>query len=225
MTMATESRVVPTVGEHRFLMRGVGWRGYETLLELIGNRPIRLTYSQGDVELMSPLWIHERYSEVLGQFVSVLTEELGMPRVSGGSTTFKSELVDRGLEPDKCSYITNAFRLRPAERLDLAVDPPPDLAIEIEITSSALDRMGIYAALGVPEVWRFDGEILSCHRLQAVGKYEISPTSGLFPGLSIDELPPWLQMLNPKDEVPLIRNFRAWVRDEILPRYPVNEEH
>ena len=120
---------------------------------------------------MSPSSMHERYNCLFRRMIETLTEELAIPIKGAGSTTFKREDLERGLEPDSCFYLANERRIRGKRELDLTIDPPPDLAIEIDITSSSLDRQGIYAALGVPEIWRFDGESLRVYQLQPDGTY------------------------------------------------------
>src|SRR3954454_19090485 len=170
MATIVEPRPRTSEPEPRIVLRGVGWEGYERMLELVGDRPIRLTYDRGDLELMVPSHDHERYKSLLGRLIETLTLELDLPCDAAGSTTWRKQLEDRGLEPDECYYLANAERVS-GRKIDLEVDPPPDLAIEVEISRSALDRMGIYAALGVPEVWRFDGETLRVAQLRADGTY------------------------------------------------------
>jgi Uma2 family endonuclease len=208
----------PIEGERRFVIPGVGWDGYQTLLDLIGDRPIRLTYDRGDVELMSPLCGHERCGRLFDRMILTITEELDIPMVATGSTTFRAQMLDRGLEPDECFYLVNAARLRDTDRIDLAIDPPPDLAIEIEITRSALDRLGIYAALGVPEVWRFDGERLTVHVLGEDGAYRESTTSAAFPFVPIPEVARFVREHDANNDTRWGRAFRAWIRAEVAPR-------
>ncbi len=157
----TGAAPAPAPGEQRFLLSGIGWEGYEKLLDIIGDGPIRVTYDRGDAELMSPLYKHERNRSILGQIVEIITEELEIPRSSSASTTLKLKELDRGLEADESFYLFDLDRLHDPDNIDLTVDPPPDLAVEIEITRSILNRLGIYGALGVPEIWRFDGQRLA----------------------------------------------------------------
>ena len=110
-------------------------------------------------------------------------------------------------------------RIIDKEELDLTIDPPPDLAIEIDISRSSLDRMGIYAALGVPEIWRFDGETLRVGRLSADGTYAPSPASVALPFLPMAEVVRFLRLAEGMDHSRWGREFRAWVRDELAPRY------
>ena len=135
-----------------------------------------------------------------------------LPRVSGLG---RNEELDRGVEPDESFYLTNEPLVRDKEEIDLRSDPPPDLMLEIDITRSSRDRMGIYAAMRVPEVWQYDGESLCVWRLGADRRYTVSDTSQYFPPLPIQELAVFLQRRTQMDEVSLVRSFRAWVRDQI----------
>lgn len=175
-------QALPTA-EKRFLLEGVSWRFYEQFLEEVGGRPIRLTYDRGNLEVMSPLRLHELVGRFLGRLVETISLDLGIPIASCGSTTFRREDLARGLEPDECYYVGNEPRVRDGHELDLAHDPPPDLAIEVDITSSSLDRQGIYAALGVPELWRYDGEQFHLLHLQPDGSYAGREQSRSFPFL------------------------------------------
>jgi Uma2 family endonuclease len=213
-----ESKTRPLAGEQRIVLRGVGWEIYEALLARLEGQPIRLTYDRGDLELMAPSYDHEHYKKLMGRLIETVTEELDLPCSSAGSTTWRKQIEDRGLEPDDCFYLSSLAKV--AGRVpDLSVDPPPDLALEIEISRSMLDRMTIYAAIGVPEVWRFDGETLHVHLLQIDGTYAPSSTSLNFPFLSPHEVENWLGMVTPMfDQTRWIRQIREWVRAELAPR-------
>src|SRR5438132_7530835 len=158
------------------VLTGADWRTYSRLLRVFAERPsVRLTYDRGDLEIMSPLPEHESDADMLGRFVVVLTEELGLPIKAGRSTTFRRRGLRRGLEPDNSYWIANEPRVRGKRRINLRIDPPPDLAIEVDVTSSSLNRMGIYAVLAVPEVWRLDGPVLTFYVLAANRRYAESP--------------------------------------------------
>jgi Uma2 family endonuclease len=202
----------------RFVLYGIGWKGYQALLDVVGDRPIRLTYDRGNLELMSPLAIHERYKYLLGRFIDEVTMEFDVPVLALASTTFNREDVDRGLEPDQCYYFASAGQIRDPNLVNLEVDPPPDLAIEIDITRSCLDRMGIYAALRIPEIWRFDGEAISVLKLQNDGTYSGAEASGVIPFLPMAEIARFLREYDGNNDTRWIRAFRAWVRDELVPR-------
>jgi Uma2 family endonuclease len=206
---------VATPGEQRFLMRNIGWNEYRSIADAIGERHVRLTYDRGKLEFMTISHGHEAWGELLGQFIEVLTEELDMPRQSGGSNTLDREDADRGLEPDRCYYLVNEPAVRGKDVIDLEVDPPPDLALEIDITRSSLNRMGIYAAIKVPEVWRFDGSALKVYQLTADGDYIEAERSRFFSFLVIADLQAFLLKRGQMDETRLVKSFREWVREQI----------
>ncbi|MGB5594038.1 MAG: Uma2 family endonuclease, partial [Crocosphaera sp.] len=133
--------------ETKTVLTGVRWETYQALvLDLAENSSKKLAYDQGILEIMTPLPEHEVNKRFLGRIVETTTEVLGLEISSFGSTTWSLEAVKRGIEPDECYYITNEILIRGKLEFDLNIDPPPDLAIEIDITSSSLDRLGIYAA-------------------------------------------------------------------------------
>lgn len=212
MTIKTKSaKRVPA------LLHDIDWHTYSRLLHAFAHRRgFRLTYDRGTLEIMSPLWDHERPSYILGRFIDVLTEELDLPCQPGGSVTLRRKLKSRGLEPDKCYWIVNAPRLLGKTRLDLRIDPPPDLAIEVDSTHSSLDRMSIYAALGVPEVWRLSSGGLEFRVLED-GTYRVHPKSLSFPRLSSADLVKFLEQLKEADSTALAKQFRNWVQKTLLP--------
>jgi Uma2 family endonuclease len=149
-----------------------------------------------------------------------LTEELGLPVKAGGSTTFRRRRKRRGIEPDDCYWIADEPRVRGKRRIDLRTDPPPDLAIEVDVTSSSLDRMGIYAALGVPEVWRLEGQTLTFQVLAPKGQYAQKATSLAFPWLAPADLVPYLALRGQMDENAVVAQLRTWVRQRHAGRGP-----
>ncbi len=177
----------------RFVLWNVGWDAYEKIVDALNECHVRTTYDRGDLELMSPLPIHEAIKVWFGQFLLVLAEELDFPIRSMAQTTFRRRDQDRGLEPDDCFYLASFGKVVDWNTLNLDRDPPPDLALEVEITSSCLDRMGVYAGLGVPEVWRFEGDEWHIHVLGADGTYEESSSSAAFPYLPVPEIMPLLR--------------------------------
>jgi Uma2 family endonuclease len=217
MATAVERRKRALTPESRFVIYGLDWKGYETLLDLLGDRGVRMTYDRGSVELMTTSQEHEQFGYLLGRVVDVLTDELDLPCICVARMTWRREILDRGLEADDCFYLTNAPRVR-GKKVDLSIDPPPDLAIEVEISRSAIDRMGIYAALRVPEIWRYDGETLRVELLQPDGTYTASETSLAFPFLLLADVVRFLQQGESMDHTEWRRQFRAWVRAELVPR-------
>src|SRR5262249_45118647 len=147
----------------RFLVEGVSWASYESLLHDFRERGARMTYDRGRLEFMMPLYPHESYGHLIGRLIEMFAFEMNIPIHGGRSTTLKRELLQHGLEPDESYWIQNEARMRGKKDLDLEADPPPDLAVEIDITSSSLPRMSIYASLSVAEVWRFDGAVVTFH--------------------------------------------------------------
>jgi Uma2 family endonuclease len=218
MPTTVESPTSQAEGEQRVLIRGVGWEGYQTLLKLVGDQPVRLTYRYGNAELMSPFSKHERNKSLLGRLIEILTEELEIPMMSAGSTTLDREDLDQGLEADEAFYLGDLSRVRDPDRLDLDVDPPPDLAIEVEITKSSLNRLGVYGALRVPEIWRFDGRKLSILERQDDGTYLSINTSAAFSWISIEEMTNFLVDEDTRDETQWARKLRAWIQAVVVPR-------
>jgi Uma2 family endonuclease len=158
---------------------GISWQTYEALLAEIGDRSIRLTYNCGNLKIMVPSPEHERFKEVIGRFVDTLAEELDVRIEPLGSTTFKRpEFL--GAEPDKCFYIQNISAIKGKKRLDMSQDPPPDLVVEIDITSRSQSSLQIYAGLEVPEVWIYNGSRLRINRLEN-GEYVERDRSLAFP--------------------------------------------
>jgi Uma2 family endonuclease len=219
----TVSRPEPEAAT-RVVLEGIRWSTYEALLEDLGDHPTHLTFDDGRLEIMSPLKRHEWSKTLIGRLIETLTEELDIPIQSGGSTTFRKQVRKKGLEPDECYWVAHEPQVRGKEDLDLSEDPPPDIAIEIEISRSALDRMGIYAAIGIPEVWRYDGTSLVVEHLQADRVYRPAERSPSFPWLPLAKLAEHLERRKAIDETRWVREFRAWVRDELSANVPGRAE-
>ncbi|HWG47087.1 MAG TPA: Uma2 family endonuclease [Gemmataceae bacterium] len=201
----------------RLLLNRVDWRTYTRLLCIFADRRgYRLTYDRGALEIMSPLPEHESDADFLGRLATTLTEELGLPIKAGRSTTLRRKRKQRGLEPDCCYWIANEPAMRGKRDLDLRVDPPPDLAIEVDVTSSSLNRMGIYRALGVPEVWRLDDQTLTFHVLGANRTYGVVSHSLSFPLVTAADLLPFFASCASQEENSVIRQFREWIRQRIV---------
>jgi len=194
------------------LLDNVDWRMYSRLLGTFAERPrVRLTYDQGRLEIMAPRLAHDDEADFFGDLVKVLAEAYGLPLKRGGSVTIRLRKAQRGIEPDRCFWLANAPRLAGVRRLDLRIHPPPDLAIEIDVTHSSMDRIAIYRALKVPELWWLEGDELTFHVLQETGAYADVAQSRAFAGLGPDDLWPFLlEARQAGDETPLIRRFRAW---------------
>jgi Uma2 family endonuclease len=163
--------------------------------------------------MMSPRLEHDDDGDLLGTLVYVLTEELGKPIKRGGSTTLRRRRRLRGIEPDRCYWIANAHRMAGRRDLNLSRDPPPDLAIEVDVTHSSLDRMAIYARLRVPEVWRLEADTLTFHVLGSNRRYAAATHSLAFPQVTPADLLAFLQQGRlAGDENVVLRQFRAWIQ-------------
>jgi Uma2 family endonuclease len=208
------STVAASQGQ-RLVLYDVPWERYGRLLRAFDDRHVRLTYDQGTLEIMTLSHKHEGYSYLMGRFVDVLTEECGLPVKAGRSTTFRRRKKQKGLEPDNCYWIANERRVRGKDRINLAVDPPPDLALETDIMHSSLNRLAIYAALRVPEVWRFTAKKLTFLVLRANGAYESTTHSAIFPFLAPADVIRFLQMRSTDDENTVVAAFRAWVQKQV----------
>ena len=194
-------------------LSNISWQTYETLLTELSHRRLRLTYNRGNLEIMTPSPEHERFKAVLGRFVETLAEELDVRIEPLGSTTFKRpELL--GVEPDKCFYIQNISAIKGKKRLDMSQDPPPDLVVEIDITSRSDSTLQIYAALGVPEVWIYNGSRLRINRLESQGYVECDQSLA-FPSVAILEIVSFLEQAETMDYLELVKAFRTWVKGQI----------
>jgi Uma2 family endonuclease len=220
--MVTRAHVSPTLDppEGRILLHDVDWGGYEKMLQIIGDRHIHVTYDDGTMEVRMPSQQHERAAQLLGFVVGRIADELELDYEALGMTTWRRPDMDKGLEADQCYYIRNAALARGREELDLEVDPPPDLAIEVDITSSSLNRMGVYAGLRVPEVWRYDGHEALMHQLGANGEYHLCETSLSFPGLRAADIVRLIDLGRTVDKRQLVRAIEDFVRNELVRRTP-----
>ena len=173
---------IKSPAEQKVLLSNVSWETYERLLEdhLDSSVP-RFTYDRGMLEILSPSPEHEKLNRHIAQLVLAVTEEMGIEAEDLGSTTFRREDLERGFEPDSCFYIQNEEKIRGKDRIDLTVDPPPDLVIEVDITSPSVNKLPIYARLGVPEIWRYNGRDLKVLRLENDGYVEVSESITLSP--------------------------------------------
>jgi len=197
----------------RIVLHGISWPGYENILRELGENHVRVTYDDGELEIMTLSFGHENAGEWIGRLVFFLALELRQPLCSGGSTTLKQALRKKGLEPDKCFWLKHERQMRGKKEWDALNDPPPDLVVEVDITSSSLDRLRIYAALGVPEIWHYDGHTFRVLILGAGGKYRAKSKSKAFPTLPIREFSVrFLDSLGATDEVSLIQSFGEWIR-------------
>jgi Uma2 family endonuclease len=203
---------------NRVVLGNISWQSYQSLVKDFEAEPrMRLTYDRGTLEILMPLDPHETYKKLLGRLIEAATEELELEIRSLGSRTCYQEDLAQGLEPDQCYYIQNEALVRDVEQIDLTRLPPPDLAVEIDITSSSMNRFAIYASLGVSEVWRYDGRSLSIHQLRN-GHYVDGDRSAALPVLTAADVNRFLSLRFPKDQTQpalgensLVKQFRLWL--------------
>jgi Uma2 family endonuclease len=190
----------------------MSWDVYEELLEeLEGKRHVRISYDNGRMEIMTLSPEHEEPSRLFTHFIQIFTEELDLEFISIGSTTLRRKSRLQGKESDDCFYIGDLDRIIGKKRLDLDFDEPPDLAIEVDVTNSTVNRMAIYAGLGVPEVWRYDEYQVEFHRL-AGKRYEQVSASALFPFLPPSVVAEHLPIGYTQGVNTMRRAFREWVQ-------------
>lgn len=171
---------VETPSEQRTVLHNISWETYEHLLADHRDRSSpRFAYDQGVLEIMVVSGRHERPNRLISLLVELVAEEMELDLVNLGSTTFRREDLQRGFEPDTCFYVQNEERVRGKVEIDSEVDPPPDLVIEVDITSPSLDRFPIYAHFGVPEVWRYDGERVVVYELRDTEYVEVANSLAL----------------------------------------------
>jgi Uma2 family endonuclease len=199
--------------EQCFLIDDVSWDSYLAIGNALQDRPgLRLTYDQGRLELMSTSPRHEFYKKRLSRLLDVLAEELNQPTISAGNMTFQKQALARGIEADDCYWVQHEPQMRGKLEWDPEVDPPPDLAVEIEISRTVLSRLAIYAAFKIAEVWRFNGTMLQVLRLQPDGTYQQISESICFPQIPIDEITRFLSLDGSNDNLTVIREFRQWIK-------------
>jgi Uma2 family endonuclease len=217
--MATATRPRPSPG---IVLEEVTWADYEAQLRIIGERHIRVNYDSGRMDLMSPLWRHGNDGLLLGLMVHELVMELDIQFEGADPVTLKRPDLEKGVEPDRLFYFgENAAKVQENRELNLTVDPPPDLVIEVDVTASSIPRLPIFAALGIPEVWRIDeDEELQFLHLQPDGTYQPRDRSRAFPALLVAEAARFLEQGQGANKTAWIRTFRAYVRDVLAPHPP-----
>lgn len=196
--------------ETRTVLDNVRWETFLELAEGRGGSVPRMTYDRGVLELMTPRRQHEQLGCLIGRMVETFSEVREVEILSCASTTFKRSDLDRAFEPDESYYIAHAEEIRPKDEVDLLIDPPPDLVVEVEITSSAIAKLKLFAAMGVPEVWRHDGTRLTMLARAGDGYEPIASSIGL-PGLAAATIDAFVARRFEIGETALIKEFRAAV--------------
>jgi Uma2 family endonuclease len=202
-------------GVQRLVLTDISWKAYEMIGEALRDRgAIRLTYANGNLEIMVTSHEHEKFKVKFGRLLETLAEEFELSIEPGGNMTFQQKEIEEAMEPDQCYWIAHEAHMRDKRDWDAKADPPPDLFMEIEISRSFMDRLSICAHLGVPEIWTFDGEKIRVRLLQKNKTYKESPASPTFPGIPIDGMAPFLQPTKTRGYLDMLRAFRQWVRKQ-----------
>lgn len=215
-----KSPMVTTVApaEQRIVLQNISWQTFKAMLSEMGSeRGTRIAYCEGTVEIMSPLMPHENSNRLIEGFVVALCEELGLEIKRAGSLTLMRDDLERGGEPDSSYYIQNESVVRDKEDIDLESDPPPDLVLEVEYSRSKLNKLELYASMGIPEFWRYNGRVLRIYSLEEEQYVECS-TSPTFTPVRVNEIPRFITQSRKIGEIASTRAFRTWVRQQIQPQ-------
>lgn len=207
MATLEESRLLepPAGGTVRF--SDISWNEYAAIRKRLEHRRLRMTYDRGILEITSPSLKRERVAYLLGRLIDAWTEERGLEVQGCRTTTLERRDLQRSLQPDNSYYIEYELQVRDRDELDLKIDPPPDLVIEVDVSSSSLDRLPVYAAIGVPEVWRWRNEQIQVYRL-AGDNYQPSDASQTLVGFPVNEAADLLRERLASGENALVRKFR-----------------
>ena len=201
------------VGEKRVTLRGLTWQGYQQILHALPeSRAAHLTYDHGILEISMPLESHEFALRLIERFIIILIFEMGMKIKTMGSTTLNREDLDRGAEPDNAYYIQNQAKVA-GRTVNLAEDPPPDLVVEVDITHTDIDKNRLYAAMGVPEFWSYNGQEWRIYQLQG-NTYQERDHSPTFPGVKKEYLYHFLAKAQ-QDEIEAEKEFRSLIQEKI----------
>ncbi|MGD2183443.1 Uma2 family endonuclease [Lusitaniella coriacea] len=200
------------LAETRVMLHPVRWQTFKILLGDLGaHRGTRLAYCEEMLEIMTPLGEHEHNNRFIDDLIRAIADEKNLNIKKMGSLTLKRDDLQKGVEPDSCYYLQNEPQVRGKQNINLNIDPPPDLVLEIDITSGSLNKLPIYGALGVPEVWRYDGEDLTVWVRQASGKYDRATHSLAFPDVEIAAIPQFVRQSLIDGETATLREFRRWI--------------
>lgn len=193
-------------------MRDVTWKQYDTLLKALPDHRLRHTYDRGWLEMMSPSGKHEKLKSFIGRLIEHMTISIGMRIECFGSATRRRRSLRRGLEPDETYFIANepAMRGRFDYRPDR--DPPPDLAVEVDLRRPSSRRMRIYAALRIPEIWKYDAKGTRFYALAKSGDYHEIENSLSFPFITPADIDRYIDRLPHEATDDVIISFAEWAK-------------
>ena len=212
VTQASTPTPQQVQANNKVILNGVSWQTFKILMSEVGdNRAWRITYDRGVLEITMPLEEHEEPKRMIESFIEAIVDELGIELRSLGSLTLEREELTSAIEPDSCFYIQNESLVR-GKNINLPDDPPPDLAIESDYTSSSVNKFAIYASIGVPEIWRYRKQTLQVYRM-IEGQYEQTNQSLAFPFLPIAEVPGFIEQSKTIGQRSAVRLFRQRIRE------------
>lgn len=215
MTVALETFPNPQIAPDitgNVVLSNISWQTYQAMLADIGDRnSVRLVYDRGVLEIRMPSDVHEAINRLLARIVGVLAEELDLPLKEFGSVTLSCSDINKGAEPDSSFYVQNADRIQ-GNRINISIDPPPDLIIEVDITNSSARSFAVYQQLGISEIWRYTKDSVKIFQLQDRNYVECE-FSAIFTMISGDILGHFLQMSSTENSTQIVRNVRQWLRE------------
>ncbi|MGD0897773.1 MAG: Uma2 family endonuclease [Thermoguttaceae bacterium] len=197
------------------VLHGIPWATYVALRDMPDNWNLRMTYDRGELQIMSPSPLHEGLAALLGTLIEIWAMEIDIPLRSCRTMTIRRSAIERGFEPDNCYYVQNEPRVWDKTELDFNVDPPPDLAMEVEVSRDSAGKMPIYASFGIPELWRFNGRRLQVYELAGDGGYVARDASVCLSGFPIARAQEILLQMGSVRQTTLVRSFRDWVRKNV----------
>lgn len=211
-TAAYQELIERLTPEATLILHGMNWQTYEDILEMVGEAPpLRISYNEGVIQIMSISFEHEFCSACIEQLLGLVRIILRIKILSFGRATLKSQAKLKGAEPDACYYVQSAAALGNRFRLSLETDPPPDIVVEVDIKHESKAKFAIYAALGVSELWRYDGKAMTLYQLQA-DRYVETPASPALPLLTGPLLTDFLQRCQDEGQYEALLGFEEWLR-------------
>lgn len=207
--MATVAIPIP----QHLILCGIRWATYQQLAADLGEQPVRLAYDQGILEIMTPSFEHERFNRLLADIAQAIAFGKDLAIEQAGSTDFSRADIERGFQPDSCFYLgDHVDAIKGKKRLDVSIDPPPDLVIEVDVTNRSLDKLPLYAAIGVVEIWRFtlDRIIMYC---LCDTTYQEVPTSTVFEGVGATDILSFVQQADEMSRKALFFYIMRWAEE------------
>jgi Uma2 family endonuclease len=212
---AIAPELVTTDWSEHILLEGISWETYERLRDEADSETaglVFMTYDEGTLEIMSPSPQHEDAKKMIAMMIEIIALEFDIPMSSLGNVTIRRKRLAKGLEPDECYYIKGELLVRNAPQVDKNNVPTPDLVVEREVSRRSIGRRPMYARMGVPELWVYDGLSLLCLQLSRNGEYEPAERSICFPFLRVSELEQFIAMSRIEGQTAARRAFRDWIK-------------